>query len=218
MVGGARRHHSVKLMRPNALYQHATDFLANLDADWAKLIATVGPCTFETKPAREPYEALIRAVAYQQLHAKAGDAILNRLLAIYGNTFPSPHQLLTTEFDTLRACGFSAKKIETILGIANGAVDGLVPSRVEADAMSDEALITRLVTLKGIGRWTVEMLLVFTLQRMDILPADDFAVAEGYKRLKKLDLAPKPKEMQTIGQRWQPYRTIASWYLWRVPK
>lgn len=199
-------------------YQSATEFLAELDADWAQLITTVGPCTFEARPAREPYEALIRAVAYQQLHAKAGDAILTRLLALYGNAFPSPNQLLATDFDTLRTCGFSARKIETIYGIAEGALSGLVPSRDDAEAMSDEDLITRLVALKGIGRWTVEMLLIFTLKRMDVLPADDFGVVQGYKRLKKLDVAPKRKDLNEIGKLWSPYRSIASWYLWRVPK
>ncbi len=199
-------------------YQSATDYLAKLDADWAQLIALVGPCSFTPKPAREPYEALIRAVAYQQLHAKAGDAILNRLLSIYGHEFPSPHQLLSTSFEALRACGFSAKKIETISGIANAALTGIVPTRTQADLMTDEDLIACLVTLKGIGRWTVEMLLIFTLERMDVLPADDFGVAHGYQRLKKLATAPKRKELSEIAQAWSPHRTIASWYLWRVPK
>ena len=199
-------------------YQSATDYLAKLDADWAQLIALVGPCSFTPKPAREPYEALIRAVAYQQLHAKAGDAILNRLLSIYGHEFPSPHQLLSASFEALRACGFSAKKIETISGIASAALTGIVPTRTQADLMTDEDLIARLVTLKGIGRWTVEMLLIFTLERMDVLPADDFGVAHGYQRLKKLATAPKRKELSEIAQAWSPYRTIASWYLWRVPK
>ncbi len=199
-------------------YQSATDYLATFDADWAQLIALVGPCSFTPKPAREPYEALIRAVAYQQLHAKAGDAILSRLLSIYGHEFPSPHQLLNTSFEALRACGFSAKKIETISSIANAALAGIVPTRTQADLMTDEDLIACLVTLKGIGRWTVEMLLIFTLERMDVLPADDFGVAHGYQRLKKLATGPKRNELSEIAQAWSPYRTIASWYLWRVPK
>lgn len=199
-------------------FQQATLFLAGLDADWAQLIGAVGECQFEPKPAREPYEALIRAVAYQQLHAKAGDAIITRLLNIYGDAFPAPSQLLATEFDSLRACGFSARKIDTIQGIAEGAISGLVPTRTDANTMSDEDLILRLVTLKGIGRWTVEMLLMFTMARMDILPADDFGIVQGYKRLKKLDVAPTRKEITEIGKAWSPYRTIASWYLWRVPK
>lgn len=202
----------------NADLQKATDALAQIDTDWAQLISTVGACIFEAKPEREPYEALIRAVAYQQLHAKAGDAILKRLLSIYGDAFPAPSQLLATEFDSLRACGFSGRKIETIQAIAEAARSGLVPTRIDAEALSDEELIARLVSLKGIGRWTVEMLLMFTMARMDILPADDFGIVEGYKRLKKLDTAPKRKEMSEIAKAWSPYRTIASWYLWRVPK
>lgn len=202
----------------NADLQKATDALAHIDTDWAQLIATVGACTFEAKPEREPYEALIRAVAYQQLHAKAGDAILKRLLSIYGDAFPAPSQLLATEFDGLRACGFSARKIETIQGIAEATVAGVVPTRINADTMTDEELIQQLVKIKGIGRWTVEMLLMFNLARMDILPADDFAIVHGYKRLKSLDVAPTRKEITEIGKAWSPYRTIASWYLWRVPK
>jgi DNA-3-methyladenine glycosylase II len=198
--------------------QQATKFLTNLDADWARLIETVGECQFEPKPAREPYEALIRAVAYQQLHAKAGDTIIKRLLSVYGDAFPAPSQLLATDFVNLRACGFSARKIETIQGIAEGAISGLVPTRTEAASMADEDLILRLVTLKGIGRWTVEMLLMFTMVRMDVLPADDFGIVQGYKRLKKLEVAPTRKEITEIGKTWSPYRTIASWYLWRVPK
>lgn len=198
--------------------QQASDFLACIDADWAQLIATIGDCKFEPKLEREPYEALIRAVAYQQLHAKAGDAIIKRLLNIYGDAFPAPSQLLATEFDSLRACGFSARKIETIQGIAEGAISGLVPTQTDADALADEDLIQRLVTLKGIGRWTVEMLLMFNLARMDVLPADDFGIIQGYKRLKELDAAPTRKEIIEISKVWSPYRTIASWYLWRVPK
>ncbi len=205
-------------MQSSKNYQAASDFLTNLDNDWAQLIASVGSCNFEPKPEREPYEALIRAVAYQQLHGKAGDAIIKRFIHHYGDTFPSPSQLLATEFDVLRACGFSARKIETIHGIADGTLSGLVPSLDDADLMTDEDLIDRLVTLKGIGRWTVEMLLMFTLARMDVLPADDFGVVEGYKRLKKLDTTPKRKEMTEIAKAWSPHRTIASWYLWRVPK
>lgn len=212
------QHKNQQMSENNTHFKQATDFLAGIDADWKQLIQTVGECTFETKPTREPYESLTRAVAYQQLHPKAGDAILKKLLNIYDETFPSPAQLLATEFDTLRACGFSGRKVETILAIAEAASSGLVPTRIDADALSDEELITRLVTLKGIGRWTVEMLLMFTMARMDILPADDFGIVEGYKRLKKLDAAPKRKEMCEIAKAWSPYRTIASWYLWRVPK
>jgi DNA-3-methyladenine glycosylase II len=198
-------------------YTKASDFLMGIDSDWKHLIQTVGPCTFTAKPERDPYEALVRAVAYQQLSTKAGDAILGKFIRLFG-AFPTPQQLIATEFDDLRSAGFSGRKIETLKAIAEGAITGLVPARETADAMSDEALIERLVTLKGIGQWTVEMMLIFTLERMDILPADDFGVTDGYRRLKKLDTAPKRKQMAEIGLAWSPYRTVASWYLWRVPK
>jgi DNA-3-methyladenine glycosylase II len=198
-------------------HKEAIHFLSNIDTDWARLIQTVGDCTF--KPNNDaPYAALISAVAYQQLHPKAGDAIMSRLLNIYSNTFPTPLQLLSTEFDALRNCGFSGRKIETIFGIANAAQNGLIPNRKDAENLSNEDLIERLITLKGIGRWTVEIFLMFTLGRMDILPVDDFGICEGYKRLKNLEVAPKRKELAEIGEAWGPHRTVASWYLWRVPK
>lgn len=198
-------------------YQQATQFLSAIDTDWAALINSVGACELALKPEREPYEALIRAVAYQQLNTKAGDAILGKLIQHFGR-FPTPQQLITAEFNDLRAVGFSGRKIETLKSIAAGTLSGLVPSRATADTMSDETLIEQLVTLKGIGQWTVEMMLIFTLARMDILAANDFGILNGYKRLKKLDTAPTRKQMALIGNAWSPYRTVASWYLWRVPK
>ncbi|HEY8117874.1 MAG TPA: DNA-3-methyladenine glycosylase [Methylophilaceae bacterium] len=198
-------------------YETATRFLAALDKDWAMLIEAVGPCGLELKAEREPYEALVRAVAYQQLHGKAADAIIGRLLNLNAGRIPLPEQMLKLEFDALRACGFSGRKIETIKGIAEGTLSGLVPNRLSAESMPDNELIERLVSLRGIGRWTVEMLLMFTLARQDILPVDDLGVREGYRRLKGLAVAPTPKALRQLGEAWSPYRTIASWYLWRVP-
>lgn len=200
-------------------HQQATEFLSAIDADWAWLIDAVGTCTFdaETEPTLNIYESLVHAVCYQQVHGKAGDAIFAKFKTHF-NGFPIPEQLISAPFDDLRACGLSGRKIETIQGIANGAINGLVPTREASESMSNAELIECLVSLKGIGQWTVEMMLMFTLKRMDILPADDFGVVEGYKRLKKLDAAPKRKVIAEIGKAWSPYRTVASWYLWRVPK
>jgi DNA-3-methyladenine glycosylase II len=197
----------------------ASAYLASIDADWASLVTQLGPCGHEPKPEREPFEALVRAVAYQQLHVKAGDAILGRLLALYPRQpFPSPSQLFDTSSDALRACGFSARKMETIRGIAAATLSGVVPHLAGAQLLSDDELITRLSALKGIGRWTVEMFLIYSLARPDILPVDDFGVREGYRLLKSLDVAPTPKTMALIGQVWSPHRTAAAWYLWRVPR
>lgn len=199
-------------------YHDASAFLANLDEDWRRYVETIGPCLLQPKPARDPYEALVRAIAYQQLHAKAGDAILGRLLALFpAQTFPSPTQILATDVAQLRSCGFSASKIATLQGIAQATLDGVVPDYATARAMEDEGLIERLVSLRGVGRWTVEMLLIYSLERPDILPADDFGVREGYRRLKGLAQQPSRKQMIEIGLAWRPYRTVAAWYLWRVP-
>jgi DNA-3-methyladenine glycosylase II len=200
-------------------YHEASTFLASLDEDWRRHVETIGPCLLQPKPAREPYEALVRAIAYQQLHARAGDAILGRLLALYpALTFPRPEQLLATDVAQMRSCGFSSSKITTLHGIAKAALDGLVPDYATALAMEDEGLIERLTALRGVGRWTVEMLLIYSLERPDVLPADDFGVREGYRRLKGLSQQPSRKQMIDIGLAWSPYRTVAAWYLWRVPK
>lgn len=203
-------------LSPDA-YRAATHYLASLDPDWARHIQATGPCLHRATPEREPYEALVRAIAYQQLHARAAEAILGRLLALFpGQPFPAPAQLLALSPEALRGCGFSASKLATLQGIAQASLQGIVPSRDEAQELSDDALIARLVTLRGVGRWTVEMLLIYCLERSDILPVDDFGVREGYRRLKGLHKAPTPAQMRSLGGAWSPYRTVAAWYLWRA--
>lgn len=195
----------------------ATAHLVASDPDWEALIARIGPCGLKPRLEREPYEALVRAIAYQQLHGRAAEAILARFLALYpGAVFPSPEQVLATEESLLRGCGFSASKIASIRGIAQGTLEGLVPSLTIATGLPDEELIARLVTLRGVGRWTVEMFLIFALGRPDILPVDDFGVREGWRVLKALPEQPKPKVLADIGLAWSPYRSTAAWYLWRA--
>jgi DNA-3-methyladenine glycosylase II len=173
---------------------------------------------FTLKPEkREPYEALVRAIAHQQVHGRAAEAMLRRLIALFPEQdFPTATGLLSLEAEALRGCGFSGAKVAAILDIAHKTVGGLVPTRRAAARLSDEALIERLVALRGVGRWTVEMLLIFTLGRPDILPVDDFGVREGYRHAAKLDAQPKPKELAAIGAAWAPYRSAAAWYLWRA--
>jgi DNA-3-methyladenine glycosylase II len=202
-----------------ARYDKSVAFLRKLDRDWAALIKLVGPCLHDPKAAREPYEALVRAIGYQQLTAKAGDAIITRLKALHPDVpFPAPEHIVAADFDALRACGFSGSKIATIKAISEGALSGLVPPREIAVEMGDEELIERIVTIKGIGRWTVEMLLMYSLERMDVLPVDDFGVRESYRALQSLEELPKPKALRDISKEWAPHRTVASWYLWRMPR
>lgn len=198
-------------------YREATEYLAALDPDWSRHIEATGPCLHQATPGREPYEVLVRAIAYQQLHARAAEAILGRLLALFPEaSFLGRNSCWRLHRKPCAPVVFSASKMATIQGIAQGRLDGLVPSREEALAMADEALIERLVALRGVGRWTVEMLLIYSLARSDVLPVDDFGVREGYRRLKGLDKAPTPAQMRSLGGGWRPYRTVAAWYLWRA--
>jgi DNA-3-methyladenine glycosylase II len=204
------------------LYWRGMRHLSSIDEDWARLIEHIGPCVHDRHLSREPYEALIRAVACQQLHSRAADAIIGRFLNLYpadepGKAFPAPRRILATSPEELRACGFSVRKIGTILGIAEGALTGLVPSLGATSRMEDNELIARLTTLPGIGRWTVEMFLIYTMGRMDIMPVDDLGVREGYRFLKSRKALPSRREMEIAGLPCSPYRTVASWYLWRVP-
>jgi DNA-3-methyladenine glycosylase II len=186
------------------------------DAALKRVIQQVGPCTL--KPARrEPYEALVRAIAHQQVHGRAAEAILGRFLGACGaQPFPPPEAVLALPPEAMRACGLSANKVLAIRDIAEKAAAGIVPTRAAARRMSDEALIERLVPLRGVGRWTVEMLLIFTLGRADVLPVDDYGVREGYRVAAGLPEQPKPRAFAAIGEAWAPYRTTAAWYLWRA--
>ncbi len=180
------------------------------------LVKRIGPCTL-VPLQREPYEALVRAIAHQQVHGRAAEAVLNRFRALHeGEEFPPAEFVTALPHEALRGCGFSGSKVLAIQDIAAKTQDGLVPTLEEAATISDAELIERLVAIRGVGRWTVEMLLIFTLGRTDILPVDDFGVREGWKLLNGLEAQPKPKELAAIGEAWAPWRSIAAWYLWRA--
>lgn len=213
-----QREHRPQL--PDALRTPANEHLVASDPVWFGLICKVGTCGLVSnseRTQRTPYEALMRSIAYQQIHGKAAEAILGRFLAHFpGAGFPEPAAVLALDDAAMRACGFSAAKTSTMRGIAEAALKGIVPTRAEADQLGDEQLIARLSSLRGVGRWTVEMLLMFTLLRPDVLPIDDFGVREGWKVLKGLSHQPKPRELAEIGRPWGPYRSTAAWYLWRA--
>jgi len=180
------------------------------------VIRQIGPCTL--RPVRrEPYEALVRAIAHQQVHGRAAEAILGRFIALYpGHEFPPASAVLDTPVEAMRGCGLSGSKVAAIRDIAEKSVGGLVPTRKAAARMPDEVLIERLVQIRGVGRWTVEMLLIFTLGREDVLPVDDFGVREGWRVATGAEAQVKPKELAALGEGWTPYRSIAAWYLWRA--
>jgi DNA-3-methyladenine glycosylase II len=187
------------------------------EKNFAPLIRRVGPPRLGVQRQRSPYEALMRAIAHQQLHGRAAQAILARFEALYpAGEFPAPDLVLASTDETLRACGFSGSKIAAMRAICVATLDGTVPSRRGSARLSDEELIERLVSIRGVGRWTVEMLLIFTLGRPDVLPVDDFGVRDGYRVLYGLEVQPKPKALAEIGLAWAPHRSIAAWYLWRA--
>ncbi len=189
----------------------------SLDTRFAELIGRVGPPRLEIQRQRSPYEALVRAIAHQQLHGRAAEAILARFSALFpGDDFPAPAEVMATAEAALRGCGFSTGKVAAIRDICAKTLDGTVPSRRQSQKLTDEALIERLTTIRGVGRWTVEMLLIFTLGRPDVLPVDDFGVREGYRVLHGLDAQPKPKQLSELGMAWAPYRSLATWYLYRA--
>lgn len=194
----------------------ATRHLIQADPALAGLIRRVGRCALVVDKD-EPYAALISAIAHQQLHGRAARAILARFVALYPDApFPAPAQILSTPDATLRGCGFSANKVAAIRDIAAKTAEGLVPTRRAAARLSDAALIERLTAIRGVGRWTVEMLLISTLGRPDILPVDDFGVREGFRRLHRLATQPRPRDLAAMGEAWAPCRSTAAWYLWRA--
>ncbi len=194
----------------------ALSHLIAAEPAFAPLIARIGRPQLRPERGRSPYEALLRAITHQQLHARAAEAIFARFCALYPTPFPMPDAVRATPSEALRATGLSAGKIAAIRDLAARAEDGTVPSRRAAARLSDAALIERLVTIRGIGRWTVEMLLIFTLGRPDVLPVDDFGVREGWRLLLGLAEQPKPKVLAARGEAFAPYRSTAAWYLWRA--
>ena len=193
----------------------AEKHLVRVDRTMARLIRDIGPCAL--RPLRwSPYESLTRAIAHQQLNGRAANTILGRFVALYpGQRFPEPHQVLATHFARLRSVGFSRNKVKSIRDIAAKARDGIVPTRAQARRLDDEELILRLVEIYGVGRWTVEMLLIFTLGRLDVLPVDDFGIQSGFKATYQLRRKPTQADFQRVTDCWQPYRSVGSWYLWR---
>jgi len=203
--------------------------LAAADPKLGKLIARAGPFTMKMRGAQSPFEALVESIIYQQLHGKAAATIHRRMLEsfhpICGQQHPSAQHLLDCPNEQLRAAGLSHNKNLALRDLAAKTLDGTVPTLEKIRRMSDEAIIEHLTQVRGIGRWTVEMLLIFRLGRPDVLPVADYGVRKGFaltflglKPTDKVtpDVLPKPDVMLKRGERWKPWRSVASWYLWRA--
>jgi len=182
-----------------------------------RLIRSVGPFTLMPSNRRSPFESLARAIAYQQLHDKAAESILKRFIALFPRRrFPKPDELLAMKSEAIRQAGFSHPKIAALRDLAAKTLDGTVPTNRAIRGLDDDAIVERLVAVRGIGRWTVEMLLIFQLGRPDVLPVDDFGVRNGFRIAYGLREMPTPKDVLRHGERWKPYRSAAAWYLWRA--
>jgi len=197
--------------------QHILDHLSGADAVLGGLIRAVGPYVIELDGECHPFQALAQAIAHQQLNGTAANTILKRLIHSCGaGAFPTPQMVLAASADTLRAAGFSFAKVAALRDLAQKTLADVVPETSALLQLSDEEIIARLTQVRGIGRWTVEMLLMFRLGRPDVLPVDDFGVRAGFRAAYGLSRMPKPRSLAAWGERWRPYRSTAAWYLWRA--
>jgi 3-methyladenine DNA glycosylase/8-oxoguanine DNA glycosylase len=189
-------------------------YLKRIDPVLARIIEVVGPCRLELRTEGTHFEALIRSIVYQQLSGKAAGTILRRFNALFPNDTPTPELVLATSDETMRSVGMSRQKIGYLRDLASKVASGELPLDHVHD-LSDDDLIDHLVQVKGIGRWTAQMFLMFRLGRRDVLPELDLGVQNAIKRAYRKRKRPTPKDVKKIGAKWSPHSTIACWYLWR---
>lgn len=196
----------------------ALEHLQGSDPPLGRLIEAVGPFRLELRQTPSLFVALAEAIVYQQLHGKAAATIFARLRALFprANQGPTPEQILRASDEKLRGAGLSRAKLLALRDLARRAKAREIPTLAEAGQMDDETLLERLTAVRGIGRWTVEMLLIFHLGRPDVLPADDYGIRKGFALAFKKRELPSRQDLERRGARWKPYRTVASWYLWRA--
>ena len=200
----------------NIKYKEASDFLSKIDSDWEILIKKIGVFSPKISHDLEPYQSLIKSVIFQQLHPKAGSAIFKRFLLMFNNEFPDDKSILEKSYIEVKSCGLSQNKLLTILEVASQSANKKLPTSLEIEKIQDDEIIKLFTSIKGIGEWTAQMLLIFNLGRLDIMPHNDLAIRRNYQKLKRLTNPLTPKEIIEISAAWSPYRSIASWYLWRV--
>ncbi len=210
-------------------HTNACEQLSRVDKQLGRIIAKAGDCRLMKETTQSIFAALLESIIYQQLNGKVAATITSRVKALFPeNTqqirtrrglvegFPTPEQIVSASEELLRSAGLSRNKMLAIRDLAAKTLDGTVPTVQQAHRMSDDELIERLTAVRGIGRWTVEMLLIFRLGRQDVLPVDDYGVRKGFAKMKKMGELPKPKELAAYGEKWKPHRSVAAWYLWRA--
>jgi len=195
----------------------ATKYLSARDERLAELIRTCDPFQAEMETHQSPYEALLEAIAYQSISGKAAATIFGRIKALSSTRgIPTPREMMKLRPQALRKAGLSGAKVLAMKDLAKKTIEGTVPSMEESEELSDEELVKRLISVRGIGAWTVEMFLIFRLGRPDVLPIHDLGVQKGWSVAYGKKHKPSPKELLAFGERWRPYRTVASWYMWRA--
>ena len=192
-----------------------TKFLSSLDQDWNLLISSVGPCKLNLSTELEPYQALIKSVIFQQLRPASASAIFNRFTQYFDSDFPTAKQIIDTPKNKLKECGLSTNKLSTIFGIANQEEKEGLENRKGFEVMSDIQIIQKLTRIKGVGKWTAQMLMIFNLGRLDIFPVGDFAIKKNYSLFKNIASPINVKDLSKISEEWKPFRSIAAWYLWQ---
>ena len=198
------------------MIQKAVEHLRSVDPVLEGLMEKVGPVSMKARRVAV-FQSLVQAVVYQQLNGKAAGTILSRFKALFGDgRFPSAEQVLTVPSDQLRSAGLSRPKANYIRGIAESEASGALPTLRECDSLTDAEIVQRLIELKGVGRWTVEMFLIFNLGRLDVLPVHDLGVRRGFQIAYRKRKMPEPEQLERLGEKWRPYRTVAARYLWRA--
>lgn len=198
-------------------HEHAHQLLRASHPRMAELIARSRRYNITPALSIRPFDALAESIAYQQLSGKAAATIFGRVRALYPKRkWLDPEQLLATPDETLRAAGLSRAKTVALKDLAAKTIDGTVPSGRALVRMSDDEIIMRLTAVRGIGRWTVEMLLLFDLGRPDVWPVDDYGVRKGFAKTFGRRKLPTPKQLMKFGEKWRPYRSMAAWYFWRA--
>jgi len=191
--------------------------LSRIDKRLAGVIERVGEFQFKLDECDSVYESLLEAIMHQSIAGKAAQAIYARIKALgTDGRCPTPLELLRVTKPKLRKAGLSRAKVAAVRDLAQKTIEGVVPTIEAAEKMSDQELVDRLISVRGIGAWTVEMFLIFRLGRPDVLPIHDYGVQKGYAITYRKKNIPKPKELLKFGERWRPYRTVASWYMWRA--
>ncbi len=185
-----------------------------MDSAFGPVVTAAGPFA-PRPPSQDPFNALARAITYQQLAGRAAAAIHGRFLACYGDVGPTPEAALKTPVDTLRACGLSGAKTAAILDLALKFSDGTVPLN-RLGTMPDDEVVARLSEVRGVGRWTAEMFLLFDLRRPDVWPVDDYGVRKGWAVIHGDEAMPKPKQLMGLGEPLHPHRSAVAWYCWRA--